>query len=140
MSKNIWSKEELDILVKHFPTSTVEQLCKLLPLRHINSIYRKASYLHIRRKRDTEWTQDELDILIKNYELYQVKYIQELLPGRSLVSIYNKAHALGLSAYNKTNIDAEIKRKIGTCSISNIAKELGCPCSSISYRIQKLGL
>ena len=52
-SKN-WTKEELDILCKHYPYMGAYHLLSLLPGRTIDSIYKKARYLGIAAYRRKE--------------------------------------------------------------------------------------
>ena len=46
-----WTKEEMDILSKHYPYMGAHHLLNMLPGRSIDSIYKKARYLGIKAYR-----------------------------------------------------------------------------------------
>lgn len=92
-------------------------------------------------KQPNPWTAEELDILIKEYPRMKAGELMKLLPGRTLQAIYSKARSLALSAYDNTETDRTIRRLLAArCSLSDIARHLGCYCSAVRYRAIKLGL
>ena len=87
------------------------------------------------------WTTQELDTLIAGYPRMKAGELQKLLPGRTLQAIYSKARSLALPAYDNTETDRIIRTLFDAhCSLSDIARRLGCYCSNVRYRAIKLGL
>lgn len=105
-----WTKEEIEILKKHYSTSTPDELLKLLPGRNIKAIKTKANKLGLSKTDETRslirtminkeriiWTDEEIEILKKYYPKYGPVWIQKhLLPHRGVQSIQVKANSLGL--------------------------------------------
>ena len=135
-----WTLTEIELLTRVYATATAGELISLFPKRNLSSIYRKASSMRLRRSNPNEWSDKELDILTKLYPIMPARQVMGYLPGRSLLAIYQKARNLCLSAYDNSETDVIIRSSFGSCSLSEIARRLGCSCSSVHYRAQVLGL
>lgn len=87
-----WSKKEVELLKKVYPTESKEELEKLFN-RNMAAITFKANTLNL--KRQQYWTKKEEELLIKNYAELTDEELSKLL-GRSIASIRNKASRLEL--------------------------------------------
>ena len=85
------------------------------------------------------WTKAEMDIIESHYPYMEVKHLQKMLPGRSLRAIYAKAQNIGVTAYTRTTAYLEyLHLNLGRKSYKEMAEELGCSKSTISYRTRTL--
>lgn len=94
---NIWTKEELSLLKKHYPGPTTnDELLALFPTHSFVAIKTKAKVLGVKRgnyipssKEYTvrRWTKDEIDVLRLYYHSIEDKDLLNLLPGRTLMGM-----------------------------------------------------
>ena len=85
------------------------------------------------------WTKAEMDIVERHYPYMEVKHLQKMLPGRSLRAIYAKAQSIGVTAYTRTIEHLEyLHANLGRKNYDEMAADLGCSKSAISYRVRTL--
>lgn len=116
---NKWTTEEVELLKKHFPSSTMDQLLEMFPGRSEMSIKTKAAKLGLSRTPETRsliasisnkerntkaWSEEEIEILKKYYTTHGPQWIHDNhLPDRSVSSIRVKANSLGKEASREAN-------------------------------------
>lgn len=92
-----WSDEEIDILIKNYPTKPMNEVMSLLPNRSKISILRQAqmydlkSYFYLSRV----YTDDEINYLKQNYASKSYEEMSEDL-GRTISAIKQRMIILGL--------------------------------------------
>ena len=93
-----WSKDDEDILKKHYGELSYGEISKLLS-RDINphSIYRKAKELGVVEPANI-WTDDEVNILLENYSRVSMKEIMDMLPNRTQSAILGQARKYDLKS------------------------------------------
>lgn len=87
-----WTKEEVELLKKVYPTKSKKELEKLFQ-RNMSAITFKANHLNL--KRQQYWTKKEEEYLVNNYAKYSDEELSIKL-NRSIPGIRNKASRLGL--------------------------------------------
>lgn len=97
MKTGRYTKQEDDIIIKYYATSSSNEMQALLPHRDKVSICGRARTLGIKKK-NFYWTKEKEEILKKGYEdNLSVSEISTLLGGRfNKESIYTHANKLGL--------------------------------------------
>lgn len=106
MKKNKWTEEQIEKLIRLYPTEDWEDiLTELYPFKK-KEIHAKASKLKLTRECHG-FSSEQEEFLINNYELYTVKQLSEML-GKTESSIVSKANKLGLKRVEKWT-DEEIK-------------------------------
>lgn len=91
---NRWTKEELDILEKYYPSGDIDKIQELLPNRTYKSITTKAKRLGLRSR---EYWSEEEDILLKKlYDNTKIDDILKYFPNRTRNSIILHANNIGL--------------------------------------------
>lgn len=96
----IWTKEEKELLSKHYSYESIEQLNVLFPNRTHQSIRMKASNLGIKKKiicnsNYQQWSKEEVDILMEKYSVVHGEDLWKLFPNRTKASVNLKAHNSG---------------------------------------------
>lgn len=122
----IWTKEEEEILKKHYPTAETEELLELLPRFTIDKIRVKASKLGIKRKKRSRkksghkmkrWTDEEIDKLKQIYSHSTNEELEEIFPQFTMRQIRYKARNLGLEKLE------DVKKKDNRQRISKMIGE-----------------
>jgi very-short-patch-repair endonuclease len=98
-----WSKKEIRLLKKLFPTKSHEELASVFN-RKYDAIKRKAINLGLHRRNPEYilWAKSEEDYLIKNYPHEKWEKLEKVL-GRSYEQCRNKAYTLGVYRNVKTS-------------------------------------
>ena len=109
--KRTWSDQELEILRKHYSTSTKDEMAKILPTHSYYSIKSKALFLKLKKTEETmlriyksynqNWTFEMDDFIVKNYSNMIFDDIAKHL-NVSKPAIKNRVVKLGLKG--KKNI------------------------------------
>lgn len=94
-----WTKREIDLLRKHYPTTLVRNLVSLLPKRNKATIVAKAMSLGLPSAK--LWQPEENEILRKYFSVYPVQELLKLLPRRSKTAIWAQGERLGLKQNRK---------------------------------------
>jgi len=90
-----WTDREKEILKKHYPSYSKEEMLRLLPNRTHQSMMAQASLMKIRK--EDFWTKEEEALLKKKYKTkISFEELGELFPNRSYSSILHKASKLGV--------------------------------------------
>ncbi|UMZ75256.1 hypothetical protein [Natranaerofaba carboxydovora] len=87
-----WTKKEIELLKKDYPTKPKEELESLFN-RNMAAITFKANSLNL--KRQQYWTKKEEELLMKYYSTVSEEELATLL-NRSIASIRNKASRLNI--------------------------------------------
>lgn len=102
-----WTKKELDILKKSYPTMSNIEVQKLLPGKTKIAIKSKASKLKIQKNYycyGDKWSKDEIEILQKYYPKQGTIGCHKKLPHRSRTAIESKAQALKIKCEIKSDV------------------------------------
>lgn len=128
-----WSKKEVDIIKKLYPTSSKKELLILLPNRTWSAIKQRAGYLKCFRA-DTGLAYRKCDLtplLTKNYEsLYWIGFLAadghfSKLNRLTVCSAFkDRAHLLELSKYVSCGIIDYKKHSSLSCKHSSVVKKL----------------
>jgi len=116
LHKTPWTKDELDILINNYETTTMEETCKLLPNRTKNAIIRISCILNL-NKPTQEWKKEEDEILINMYETTN-DYDISLLIGRTRRSVKWRRQGLGLECHFYNNHGNAYPASDGTMCLS----------------------
>lgn len=122
----VWTKEEEEILKKHYPTAEIEELLELLPRFTIDKIRVKANKLGVKRKKRSKqktgykikrWTKEETEKLKQVYSHSTNKELEEMFPRFTIRQIYMKARYMGLEKLK------DVKEKDIEHKVSNMIKD-----------------
>ena len=119
IDKNLWTKEEINIL-KKYCNDGLDKLLIMLPNRTSDGIFQICQRLNIKIKRFHLWTKEETDLLFKNCNGQQINTIDELhklFPQYSRKQVLKKCQIENLMQYiigtnihigcdNKTKLDS----------------------------------
>jgi len=108
-SKNHWTKEELDIIKKHYATCDMEELSKLIPNKTISQICSCSTRLRLTKT--PKFKDGELEQIITqrwNDTIPRKKLAQEI--GIGLGTLYNYANKLKLNIDSRFSTNAKAKR------------------------------
>lgn len=124
MNKNLWSKEEINLLITNYKTKNNDELQKLFPNRTLKSIHDKAEDLHLKKreiiKTKFKWTEENTKFLIEHYADYtNNELIDMYFHGLKRKELTNKAWKLGLK---KNELALEKINKIRAEKASEIHK------------------
>ena len=90
-----WTKEEENILLRHYQKMPPLQLQEMLPNRSLDSINKKCRTLGLSKaqphRRGVFWTAEEMDIMRQYYPSEGADGIMRRLPHRTVSSIHNMA-------------------------------------------------
>ena len=140
-----WTKEEIDLLYEHYPTSDKKTLTTTIN-KSWSSINHKASRLSI--SRENLWGPEEEYILLENYEYTTREQLQLLLPKRTWSSIKDKAFQLGIkrviterpvTVWNDARVSI-LNKYYSSMSRESLEDLLGLPWSSIESQSNILKL
>ncbi len=90
----LWTKREIDLLRKHYPTTLVRNLVLLFPKRNEATIVAKARNLGLPSAK--LWQPKENRILHKYFSTYTIQELSKLLPRRSKTAIWAQGERLRL--------------------------------------------
>lgn len=97
MARILWGKDEVDVIVREYPSKGPHYCLEKLPGRSLRAIHSKAVELKIKTDYvEGEWAPDQIEILREHYPAVGAAGCQGLLPGRSLRAIRSKASVLGI--------------------------------------------
>lgn len=138
--KSRWTKEEIDILFKHYKYGNLQTISELLPNRTYSAIRSKAERMNLQTR--FYWSDDEIRILKEFYPICSLNEMMKKLPRRSRETIIVKA-----SEYNLKNVckyqDWEIDFIVNnweTMSDKDIAIHLNKPYRGIIGKRLAMGL
>ena len=122
--RQVWTKEELDILRKFYPTEGADGISKRLK-KSKSQISNKAFNLKLKYAgvHNREWTKEEDDIIIKHYSFGGVDRCADLL-DRSREAIKSRAGILNLKVSTKTRYHQRPFKNLETGEIFKSTKEL----------------
>ena len=90
----LWTKKEINLLKKHYPSTLVRNLAPLLPKRNKATIVAKARSLNLPSAK--LWYSEENKILQKYFPKLPIKELLKILPRRSKTAIWAQGERLGL--------------------------------------------
>lgn len=113
MACNLYTKEELDNIIKDYTNGMTDQEVADKYNRSIYGIREKLKKAGVYRYKYKEWNEKEIQILRDYYEEAPWEYLIKLLPGRDKESIITKASSLSLKrgCYFWTEEDINILRE-----------------------------
>lgn len=94
----IWSKEEIEFLIKNYPVHGAKLCCPELN-RSIDSVKQKARFLGLKSgiaKGNNVWTKEEDSILVENYPGKGAEECLLLIPNRTIHAIKYRVAELSL--------------------------------------------
>lgn len=93
---NMWTKAEVDILCKKYPSIGARGCAALLPEKSIVQVRKKAENMKLRlvSGKNAAWTENEDDIIRRFYKRHGAKYCCDLLNGRTIDTIMARARTL----------------------------------------------
>ena len=132
----LWTKEEIELLSKHYPYKSIEQLNLLFPNRTCQSLRMKASNLGIKKKIICnpiyqQWSEEEVDRLMEKYPVVHGEDLWKLFPNRTRASVNLKAYNSG---FRKKDSGWRIIPVRGrSCKYLGCLEKLIKPCSTSYY-------
>lgn len=107
--ENVWDKEEIELLKKYYPTTSKDEILKLLPKRSWSAITHKVLKFKIRKI--PAWTETEETILKENYSTKTRKELSLSLPQRNWSAIMHRAFRLKLKRIYFKGEPARLRNK-----------------------------
>lgn len=89
-----WTKKEISLLEKHYPTTWTKDLVQMFPKRNKATIVAKARSLRLPSAK--LWQREENEILRKYFPIHSVQELLKLLPRRSKTAIWAQGERLEL--------------------------------------------
>lgn len=113
MARNLYTKEELNNIIKDYTNGMTDQEVADKYNRSIYGIRIKLKDAGVFRYITNRWSKNEIDILKKNYSTTPWDKLMNLLPGKNKESIITKACELGVKRepHYWTEKDLDILRK-----------------------------
>lgn len=138
-----WDDEEVEILRKYYPTSSMKEMLKLLPKRTRSSIIAAAARYNI--KKESFFTEEEDEVIRQEYGKTKTKDLAVKL-GRTEGSVRCRARMLGLKTrkaaivWSREDIDL-LRKKAPTCGVDELARLFPDRDKlAVKTKCQKLGI
>lgn len=145
--RNIWSKEDLEIVEKYYYKKDINEIYAMIDGRHsIDSINTKALREFGYRKNDKFWTIEEDELFKEKYSIIPLDDFCKLFPNRTRNAIITHGMKLGVKSKDYIDVywdDDSVSFLINNWKImtdKELAKELNRDIRSIQTKRQSLEL
>jgi len=108
-SRVLYTKEEDDLIIKHYEDSGSKQLVSLLPNRSKQSIIARARLLGFNCQVNKNYSDEENKLIMEFYPTGGVEQLFKLLTRRSPQSIHSQASRLGIKVSDELKIQLRNK-------------------------------
>lgn len=108
MTRLYYTKEEDDLILKHYEETGTKKLLKLLPHRTRPSITARAGILGVGSQVNKNYSEDENQIINEHYTSGGAEVVSRMI-RRSPQSIHSQAHRLGIKITDELKIELRYK-------------------------------